>query len=169
MPVGVRGSLKAVLEEAFAGGVPGVSATAVAVHAGGFRPANVGGYPCVVLVDEGTERPESAFSSGDAREARFKVKTARIRVEVFALGQAAAELLGEAVENVLESKAAVLRVATLSALDPDGIVLDDLGGEKYVREREWPAADGTALPQWSFRGELRYAVEYRREVGTWTG
>lgn len=159
LPIGVGGSLERVLatrlqDNDILMGAPKPLSVKLSQ-----RPTQLAQYPCVVIIDSGTGRPEYNMENG-------KQKTYNYVIEVYALSRADAERLGMAVERVLETNgpdeatSAIRQIASWSMADPDGVSILDLGGERYEEEsRDWSASGA----QRTHRGTLPYAIEIMRQ------
>lgn len=130
----------------------------------GRRPTQLTALPGISLFSEGTRDIEYQFpGSPTDDDDKTKTKTYRVRVEVFHETLAGAEVLGEAVEKVLEAKATQDAVCSVSGADHDGVSVYDEGGEKYEPYPQFSGVD-PAAPLIPHRGVLNYAVTIRRNL-----
>lgn len=157
-PIGVHGSLKRVLTGRLSESSTLQGATRPKSVNFDERPTQTAQYPCVNIKSVGTSDIDFATENN-------KSKTYNVIIELFGESLADVELLGAAIERVLDkdgpenAESAAAQIASLSASDPDGVSIQDSGGERY-----W--ADKTHSPegQRTYRGELRYAMTIARTL-----
>lgn len=158
LPIGVHGSVKRVLTVALSESAILQGATRPKTVNFDERPTQMGQYPCVNIKSTGT-------SDIDFTTENNKTKTYNITIELFGESLADVELLGAAIERVLDkdgpetASSAAAQIASLSASDPDGVSIQDSGGERY-----WADRTNSPTGERTYRGELRYAVTIARSL-----
>lgn len=154
--LGVHGSLITILKAGFANATLRGDATAPVDVAFDERPAQQSQYPWVNIRSGGT-RIEYAWGGDDLTQATNKTKDYNVGIEVYGRTLAEAELLGEAVERILEQPDVFQSIISKTEGEADGWEVSDNGDERYAREPEW-----TPLAGRSYSGTMSYTVRIYR-------